>query len=447
MMIKKINEANFIEVKVSQIVIEGRFRKDYGDIKGFAAKIKEFGLLHPPVVVPISGSNMFRLVAGGRRMKAISLLKWETVTVNVITGVDDLDAIELEYIENYHRMDLGKWEDVKLVKAVDAHRRKKCPGWTMEDTAELLGITKSAVSQDIKVSQVIERIPQIADLAENKSEVLKLVKSMSKDYQAERKASAFKEEIKNTPIDVAKEKLVNAFVIGDVMKKLKEPPDNFVDFIHCDPPFGNAFPTNQAASDIKKTADELKYYEISRTKFVAYMNAVIPESYRILKDDGWILIWHSAQHQVISLVYQMLKLYKFEVGEYGLPLMWYNQRGNTNVPKRYLGSAYLMGTYARKGKAELKKARTNVFHYPGLMGGQKVHKAEMPINMLVDLFSCFVLPGDQILDWFLGSGNSILAACNYKCNCFGYDLSPDNKNYFTVKVKDGTYGEYSTHGK
>ena len=71
-------------VRIADIQIGERHRKDMGDIEGLARSIDEIGLLHPVVVRP-DGT----LVAGERRIKACLLLGWQDIPVTVI----DLDAI------------------------------------------------------------------------------------------------------------------------------------------------------------------------------------------------------------------------------------------------------------------------------------------------------------------------------------------------------------------
>ena len=58
-------------MKIDQIQIGFRYRKDLGDLRALAQSIEEVGLLHP-VVVTAEG----RLIAGQRRLAACRLLGW-----------------------------------------------------------------------------------------------------------------------------------------------------------------------------------------------------------------------------------------------------------------------------------------------------------------------------------------------------------------------------------
>ena len=85
-------------MKVDQINVGFRFRKDLGDLRTLAASIEEVGLLHPIVVTPEG-----RLIAGQRRLEACRLLRWTDVPVTV---VDLNEAARGEAHENLVRKDL-----------------------------------------------------------------------------------------------------------------------------------------------------------------------------------------------------------------------------------------------------------------------------------------------------------------------------------------------------
>ena len=104
------------KVRIADIRIGERHRKDMGDIEGLARSIDEIGLLHPVVVRP-DGT----LVAGERRIKACLLLGWQDIPVTVI----DLDAIVRgECDENQKRKDWTPTEAVAIAKALEPLERE-----------------------------------------------------------------------------------------------------------------------------------------------------------------------------------------------------------------------------------------------------------------------------------------------------------------------------------
>jgi len=98
-------------MKISDIVVGTRHRKDMGDVAGLAASIKELGLLHPIVVRPDGV-----LVAGERRLRAAKLLGWTEIPVTVV----DLGAVARgEFAENAVRKDFTLSEAVAIKRALE----------------------------------------------------------------------------------------------------------------------------------------------------------------------------------------------------------------------------------------------------------------------------------------------------------------------------------------
>jgi N6-adenosine-specific RNA methylase IME4/ParB-like chromosome segregation protein Spo0J len=112
---QKIEQTSVVEV--ASIRIGERHRKDLGDVDGLAASIRDVGLLHPVVVTPDR-----RLIAGRRRLEAVSRLGWAEVPARVV----DLEDIVLgEDAENRHRKDLTPTEAVAIAQALEDREREK----------------------------------------------------------------------------------------------------------------------------------------------------------------------------------------------------------------------------------------------------------------------------------------------------------------------------------
>src|ERR1035437_3039514 len=103
-------------MRIEQIQIGFRYRKDLGDIRPLVDSIAEVGLLHPVVVTPDG-----RLIAGQRRLEACRLLGWTDVPVTV---VDLYQAARGEAHENFVRKDLLPSEIVALKRAIEPLERR-----------------------------------------------------------------------------------------------------------------------------------------------------------------------------------------------------------------------------------------------------------------------------------------------------------------------------------
>ena len=80
-------------MRIDQVQIGYRYRKDLGDVRSLADSIAEVGLLHPIVVTPEG-----RLIAGQRRLEACRKLGWVEIPATV---VDLLQAARGEAHENF----------------------------------------------------------------------------------------------------------------------------------------------------------------------------------------------------------------------------------------------------------------------------------------------------------------------------------------------------------
>src|ERR1017187_2123795 len=103
-------------MRIEQIQIGFRYRKDLGDLRPLVDSIAEVGLLHPVVVTPDG-----RLIAGQRRLEACRLLGWTDVPVTV---VDLYQAARGEAHENFVRKDLLPSEIVALKRAIEPTERR-----------------------------------------------------------------------------------------------------------------------------------------------------------------------------------------------------------------------------------------------------------------------------------------------------------------------------------
>jgi len=103
---------NIIEVAIEHVVVRDRFRKDFGDIDGLAANIKELGLLQP-----IGIDSGYRLVFGERRLRACKQLGQDKIKARFV-NLDSL--LKGELAENEFRKDFAPSERVAIGAAIEA---------------------------------------------------------------------------------------------------------------------------------------------------------------------------------------------------------------------------------------------------------------------------------------------------------------------------------------
>lgn len=439
-------------VKISDIIVENRERKDLGDIDALAESINQVGQI-TPIAVKEAGNGKYVLLAGGRRLEAHKRLERETILVRVYPpSLTELDAKAIELSENINRKDLEWTEELALTREIhrlqmQIHGEQKNyndGGWSQKKTAALLGRSDAIVSDDLTLADALEAMPELKDLVKSKTEASKLLKKLGDEIKTEQKAAAIKADKGNTPEDIVKEQLIAGYNLQDFFVWAKGQPTGFFDLAEIDPPYGIDLQNAKASDGSRALAISQGYNEIDEACYPAFISSLVTEVYRILKDDSWMILWTSWKW------FQAMYEAALSVGFIGnnIPLIWTKSQGQTKHPELYLGSACEPALYLRKGKAQIQKpGRLNVFDYRTVPPSEKTHPTERPIEMMIDILSTFVQPGSMIVSPFLGSGNTILAADGINCTCVGCDLNKVYHDYFVVKVSEGKPGDYNSYGR
>jgi ParB-like chromosome segregation protein Spo0J len=115
-----------LRIKLTDIDVSGRHRKDMGDIDGLARSIADTGLLQPVGVIRGGRHGKpYRLVVGGRRLRAVETLGWVNIPVCILSGLDDAAALlRAERDENLCRKELATSEKVALGEALKEAERE-----------------------------------------------------------------------------------------------------------------------------------------------------------------------------------------------------------------------------------------------------------------------------------------------------------------------------------
>lgn len=106
-------------VKLAEILVENRARKDLGDLEGLARSLAETGLAQPPLV-----DAQMRLVCGHRRVEAARSLGWTEIAVRVL---DIEDPLALMVAEDANRKDLTASEKYSIAETLRGRAEQE--GW------------------------------------------------------------------------------------------------------------------------------------------------------------------------------------------------------------------------------------------------------------------------------------------------------------------------------
>ncbi len=127
------------QIKTNPFQPRREFAKE--ELEELASSIKSVGIIHPPVVRPLYGSNNeYELLAGERRLRASELAGLKAINV-IIKNFSNLYSAEAALIENIQRVDLNPLEIAKALKSLAEDFK-----WTQEEISEKVGKKRSTIA-------------------------------------------------------------------------------------------------------------------------------------------------------------------------------------------------------------------------------------------------------------------------------------------------------------
>ena len=227
---RKIRPIEVRKIPLSQISGVDRFREDIGNLDSLKRSIDQNGLIHNLAVN--KNNEGYVLLAGERRLRAVTELGWKEVTANIYSeDISEINKRAIELYENLERKDFTYNEEVGLKKKLhdlmtEMYGKKEgggksWSGWSLRDTSKLLNESPATVSQDIKLAEAIEVIPALG-MKKNKKDAVKLLSQLEEKIVLEE----IKKRIETSGTsDKVKDKIISSFIIKDVFEGLKSLED------------------------------------------------------------------------------------------------------------------------------------------------------------------------------------------------------------------------------
>ncbi len=412
-----------------------RVRSNFGDIFQLAESIKQRGLLHPVVVdTDPSGEKEYVLVAGERRIRACIFNGWTEIPVTVLANMDDLDRKMCELEENTIRQDLSWMEQIEAVRQLDELKRQKHgsgkggsrhtdSNWTIENTADVIGISKSAAGVDIKLAKDLLERPDLRKKVNKlpKHAARKIVKQTLQEEQLKR-------QIARNELTVS-----SNLRLGNCVDLIDEIPDESIDLWLTDPPFGSATIVGLSGTD--SPSEGMPLYNLTETNvatdedmFDVYRK-LIPKVYKKLKPGAHIYIFFG--HDWYCRLSSMLRENGFIVD--AQPLIWYKERVSVMAKDMHYMSSYEAIFFGHKPPINriLSKPIANVLAIPALSHQKKVHPLQRPHDLLKILIENSSSVGETVLDTFAGSASTLVSASRLQRNAIGFEI--DSGNYLRAQ--------------
>lgn len=195
------------------------------------------------------------------------------------------------------------------------------------------------------------------------------------------------------------EDFVNKIICGDCLELIKSIPNNSIDAVVTDPPYG----LNK--NGVRNDSDLSLFYNI------------MPECDRILKDDSFFITFFSTK-----FLPQLFKNNKFN---YFWQIVLYCPEGRVKSPIGY--TKFMSCFIFKKGNPKTIRWNKDIFiDTPGKMvepdEGYIDHPTPKPKHFIKEILKMFTKENDLILDPFIGSGSTAIACLQLNRKFIGFEI-------------------------
>jgi ParB family chromosome partitioning protein len=158
-LVKEESTGGLIEIPLSQIRSNPfQPRQDFNieELKELQKSLKSSGLLQPITVRRRpDGVDGYELVAGERRLRAVTSLGWTTISA-VVKDLDDRQLLGLALVENLQRSDLNPIEEAEGYNRLITEF-----GHSQQSIAEMVGRDRSTIANMLRVLQLPTTVRQM----------------------------------------------------------------------------------------------------------------------------------------------------------------------------------------------------------------------------------------------------------------------------------------------
>lgn len=216
-------------------------------------------------------------------------------------------------------------------------------------------------------------------------------------------------------------------ILGDCLQELAKLPDNSVDCVVTDPPYGIDYQSNfrQATPQFDKLKND-------KSEAFELLDKSLELVEKKLKNNSHLYIFTS--WKVYPEFRDIVQKY-FTIKNV---LIWVKSGGAIGDLDADYMDKYEMIIYASKGRRFLNGTReTNILYYDRPASSKYNHPTEKPLNILEYLISKSSNEGELILDPFMGSGSTCVAAKNKNRKYIGIELDPQWFNVAQERIQNG----------
>ena len=221
--------------------------------------------------------------------------------------------------------------------------------------------------------------------------------------------------------------MINKIINGDCLEIMKEIPDNYVEMILCDLPYGMTAPKWDEHIDIQKLWNE--YNRILKKNGTVALFASQPFTTKIIQSNEkeFRYCWYWLKNQGTNFFHakrmpirKIEEICIFKKGKY------YPQITDGHIPTNSAkgcsnGKAY-HGTNTRDYEGgKTTRFPTNILEFKCVDNYSRLHSSEKPVDLLEYLIKTYTDENDLVLDNTMGSCSTGIACINTDRNFIGIE--------------------------
>ena len=224
---------------------------------------------------------------------------------------------------------------------------------------------------------------------------------------------------------------------GDCLELMKEIPDNSIDLIITDPPYGISRTTNFMSG--KPTGNDTDRFRVSMDfgdwdYDFNQLQDVIIEAYRVLKNSGTMICFYDLwKLTILKNFYENAGFKQIRFVEWiktnPVPL---NSKINYLTNSREVAVCGV-----KKSNPTFNSSYDNgIYKYPICHNKERIHPTQKPVELIQDLIIKHSNENEAVLDPFLGSGTTCVAAINTNRKYIGFEIDGAFFNVAEQRIKE-----------
>ena len=233
---------------------------------------------------------------------------------------------------------------------------------------------------------------------------------------------------------------LNKIICGDCIKVMQEMPQESVDLVVTSPPYNLKNSTGNGMKDGRggkwSNAELINGYShyddcMPHEDYVQWQKDCLSEMMRVLKNDGAIFYNHKWRVQGGLLQNRNDIVEDFPVRQI---IIWQRKGGINFNPGYFLPTYEVIYLIAKPDFKLAPKANAHGDIWEFAQEMNNPHPAPFPVHLIERIISSTT--GDVVLDPFMGSGTTAIAALRHERDYIGIDISPDYCEMAEERIKE-----------